>query len=714
MRGRGFLLAGVLAVTGAAAVSAQSGGSPLTKDGFATSEASDPFTFMEEIRGERALAWARTENTRTFGVLQGDARYRQMFDRALTILQARDRIPLVGFRPDGLYNFWQDADHVQGILRRTTLASYRTANPVWETVLDVDALSQAEGKHWVYQGMQCLPPDEQRCLVTLSDGGRDANYVREFDLRTRQFVQGGFSLPEGKQNVTWVDADTILVAREWGPGTMTQSGYPFVIKRLRRGQSLDQAEEVFRGQASDVRAAPMVLRDPEGRVHGIGAYRGVDFFHSQTVLFRPGGNVILPIPQRASLAGIVDGRLLVTTDEAWDAGQGTHFATDSVVSYDLAEWERDPMTARPTLVWAPAPRQTLNGISTTRGKLIVNILDNVRGRAFAMDYGNGRWRTTEIALPRNATIGIASTSDQDEQAMFTVTDYLTPQTLYHYDAATGALQVLKTTPARFDASHHMVEQLEAVSRDGTRIPYFLIRPRTMRYNGSTPTILYGYGGFQISQVPNYSGSMGRLWLEQGNAYVFANLRGGGEFGPDWHQTAQLANKQRTWDDYQAVAEDLIRRRITSPRRLGAMGGSQGGLLVGTAITQRPELFNAAIIQVPLFDMLRYHLIGAGASWIGEYGDPRIPEQRAWIERYSPYQHLTPGRTYPTPYIETSTADDRVHPAHGRKAAARLQQLGQPFFYYENMEGGHAAAANLQESARRIAMEYVYMTKRLVD
>jgi prolyl oligopeptidase len=538
--------------------------------------------------------------------------------------------------------------------------------------------------------------------------------VREFDLRTRQFVEGGFSLPEGKQNVTWVDADTILVAREWGPGTMTQSGYPFVIKRLRRGQTMDQAEEVFRGQASDVRAAPMVLRDPEGRVHGIGAYRGVDFFHSQTILFRSGGNVTLNIPQRASIAGIVDGRLLVTTDEAWDAGQGTHFATDSIVSYDLAEWERDPLAARPTLVWAPAARQTLNGISTTRGKLLVNILDNVRGRAFAMDYAGGRWRTSEIALPRNATIGLAAASDQDDQAMFTVTDYLTPQTLYHYDGATGQLQQLKSTPARFDASHHVVEQLEAVSRDGTRIPYFVIRPRTMRYDGSTPTILYGYGGFQISQVPNYSGTMGRLWLEQGNAWVVANLRGGGEFGPDWHQTAQLANKQRTWDDYQAVAEDLIRRRITSARRLGAMGGSQGGLLVGTAITQRPELFNAAVIQVPLFDMLRYHLIGAGASWIGEYGDPRIAEQRAWIERYSPYQHLTPGRTYPTPYIETSTADDRVHPAHGRKAAARLQQLGQPFYYYENMEGGHAAAANLQESARRVAMEYVYMTKRLVD
>ena len=298
--------------------------------------------------------------------------------------------------------------------------------------------------------------------------------------------------------------------------------------------------------------------------------------------------------------------------------------------------------------------------------------------------------------------------------MFSVTDYLTPSTLYHYDGATGALAVLKTSPARFDASRHLVEQLEAVSRDGTRIPYFLIRPREMRRDGSTPTLLYAYGGFQVSQVPNYSGPMGRLWLEQGNAYVVANLRGGGEFGPEWHQSAQLANKQRTWDDYIAVAEDLIRRRITSPRRLGVVGGSQGGLLVGTAITQRPELFNAAIIQVPLFDMLRYHLIGAGASWIGEYGDPRIPEQRAWIAAYSPYQRLRAGVTYPMPFIETSTADDRVHPAHGRKAAARLAQLGAPYYYYENIEGGHAAAANLQETARRLALEYTYATRRLVD
>ena len=580
-------------------------------------------------------------------------------------------------------------------------------------MLDVDALARAENANWVYQGMSCLPPEERRCLVFLSDGGRDANVVREFDTRTRSFVEGGFDIPNGKHTVTWEDEDTLLIARDWGEGTMTSSGYPFVLKRLRRGQSLDQAVEIYRGTAEDVRVAPVVLRDSEGRVHGIGAYRGLDIFRNQIVIFRPGGNVALPIPERAAIAGIVDERLLVTLDEPWQADD-TRFAADSIVAYDLAEWERDPLRARPSLVWAPSERQTLNAVGTTRGKLIVSILDNVRGRAFVLDRTGRTWRSREIELPRNATISLTAASDQTDQAMFTVTDYLTPSSLWLYDDATRRLERIKSTPARFDASHHVVEQLEATSRDGTKIPYFLIRPRDMRRDGSTPTLLYGYGGFQVSQVPAYSGTLGRLWLEQGNAYVVANLRGGGEFGPEWHQTAQLAHKQRTWDDYIAVAEDLIQRRITSPRRLGVVGGSQGGLLVGTAITQRPELFNAAIIQVPLFDMMRYHLLGAGASWIGEYGDPRIPEQRAWIQGYSPYQRLTAGRTYPMPFIHTSTKDDRVHPGHGRKAAARLAAIGAPYYYYENIDGGHSAAANLQESARRVALEYAYASRRLVD
>ena len=705
---KAFLGCAVAALTVTSAVNAQS------NQAAAPAAAGDyEFSYLDEIEGERALAWARAENERTLAALTSDPRYQQMHDRALQILQARDRIPGVSFRPDGLHNFWQDQDHVRGIWRRTTLDSYRTDNPQWETILDIDALSAAENANWVYRGGQCLPPEETRCLVTLSDGGRDAVEIREFDTTTRQFVPGGFRLPVGKQSVTWLDRDTILVAREWGPGTMTASGYPFVVKQLRRGQTLDQAQEVFRGTAQDVQAGPVVLRDAAGRVHAVGFRRGVDFFNGEYHVRMGDRLVKLNLPPKANPAGIVDGRLLVHSDEAWES-HGTRFPADAIVSYDLNEWKRDPNAARPSLVWAPGERQTLSGLSTTSDSLLVTILDNVRGRAVAMNFENGRWTSRPIALPANSTIGIAAADDQSDRAMFSVADYLTPNSLWYYDGATGRVETIKTTPARFNAANHIVEQHEAVSRDGTRIPYFVVRPRGMRMDGSTPTLLYGYGGFQVSQVPSYSGTMGALWLEQGNAYVVANLRGGGEFGPQWHQSAQGANKQRTWDDYIAVAEDLIRRRITSPRHLGVVGGSQGGLLVGTAITQRPELFNAAIVQVPLFDMLRYHTMSAGASWIGEYGDPRIPEQRAWIEAYSPYQHLTPGRTYPTPFILTSTKDDRVHPGHGRRAAARLAQLGQPYYYYENIDGGHSAAANLRESARRVALEYIYATKRLVD
>jgi prolyl oligopeptidase len=705
LRKQFFAAAGFIAMTAL--------GSPISAQTATTQE--DPFMWLEEVEGERALAWARAENEKSLGGLQQDPRYQRFHDAALDILQARDRIPMVAIRPDGLYNFWQDETNVRGLWRRTTMESYRTESPEWETVLDLDALSKAENANWVWRGSSCLPPDYRRCLISLSDGGKDAVVVREFDTRTKQFVEGGFRLSEGKQSASWLDESTLLVAREWGPNTLTKSGYPFVVKRLRRGQSIDQAVEVFRGTPQDVSAGPMVMRDRKGTVQAVGFSRGVNFFEREYTILVGNRPVKLNLPKKSAPVGLVDGRVLVSLDEAWEPAPGLSFAPDSVISYDLGEWKRDPNAARPSLVWAPGERQTLSSVATTAGKLIISVLDNVRGRAYTFDYEGGQWRRTPIALPANATIGISAASDRTDEAMFTVTDYLTPSTLWYYNAQTGALETLKSTPPRFDASNHVVEQFEATSRDGTRVPYFLIRPRNMKMDGSTPTLLYGYGGFQVPMVPSYLGTTGKLWLEQGNAYVVANLRGGGEFGPEWHQTAQGANKQRSWDDFIAVAEDLIRRRISSPRRLGVVGGSQGGLLVGTAITQRPELFNAAIIQVPLFDMLRYHQMGgAGASWIGEYGDPEIAEERAWIETYSPYQRLTPGRTYPTPFILTSTKDDRVVPGHARKAAARLNALGQPYYYYENIDGGHSAAANLRESAKRIALEFTYASKRLVD
>jgi prolyl oligopeptidase len=664
---RKLLIAGFLAVTGLGSiVSAQTAGA-----------SDDPFVWLEEIEGEKPLAWAKAENEKTLGTLQSDPRYQRFHDAALQILQAKDRIPGVSFRRDGLYNFWQDQEHVRGILRKTSLASYRTETPQWETVLDIDALAKAEKANWVYQGSNCLQPNERRCLVILSDGGKDANVVREYDMVQKRFVDGGFNLPEAKQTVAWVDENTLLIARDWGPGTLTKSNYPFVVKELKRGQTLAQAREVFRGSPSDNRADPFVLRDSAGKVHAVGVSRGLSFFEREYTILTAKGPVKLDLPKKVSPAGIVDGRLLMVLREDWSPTPNLNFKSDSLVSYDLAAWKRDPLKAVPSLVFAAGPKQTLGGFAATKDRLLLTILDNVRGQAFSYDYAGGSWKRTPIALPKNATVNLAAASDEDNQAMFSVTDYLTPSTLWYTDGKSDRIEILKSSPARFDASKHAIDQFEATSRDGTKIPYFVVRPKNMKMDGSTPTLLNGYGGFQIPQLPGYSGTMGKLWLEQGNAFVVANLRGGGEFGPNWHQTAQGANKQRTWDDFIAVAEDIIRRKITSPRRLGVVGGSQGGLLVGTAITQRPELFNAAIVQVPLFDMIRYNKLGAGASWIGEYGDPDIAAQRAWIEGYSPYQKLVAGKTFPTPFFLTSTKDDRVHPAHGRKAAARMAALGQP-------------------------------------
>ncbi|GEC57905.1 prolyl oligopeptidase [Bradyrhizobium japonicum] len=676
-----------------------------------TMTTNDPSLWLEDIEGQDALAWARAENEKTLGVLQSDPRYQRFYEQALSILQAKDRIAYVSLGRRGLENFWQDENHVRGIWRRTTMESYCSEDPQWETILDVDALAVAENRNWVFQGGSSLRPEERLCLIHLSDGGKDAASIREFDREANSFVAGGFYLLEGKQNVSWVDGDTLLVARDWGEGSLTQAGYPFVVKELKRAQPLSRAREIFRGEPTDVQTVPLVLRDSEGQVHATGAIRFISSVERDYVVFRPDGPIRLNLPKKAAIVGLASGRLLVELDEEWEPGD-VRFGTGSLISYDLAEWKQDPLRAKASLVFQPGPRQALSGVSRTKNLLILTILENVQSKALVYKYDQGAWSVTPIQLPQHANVSVSATSDQADQAMFAISNYLRPTSIWYFDAETEKLEELKTTPTAFDASNHVVDQFEATSRDGTSIPYFLVRPKNARFDGAIPTLLYGYGGFQASLLPSYLGAVGRLWLEQGNAYVVANLRGGGEFGPQWHQAAQGATKQTTWDDFIAVAEDLIRRKITSPRRLGVIGGSQGGLLVGAAITQRPELFNAAIIQVPLFDMLRYTSLGAGASWIAEYGDPAIAEQRAWIEAYSPYQKLVPGKTYPAPFILTSTKDDRVHPAHGRKAAARLAALGQPYFYYENIDGGHSAAANLVEHARRLALEYTYASKRL--
>ncbi len=673
----------------------------------------DPFLWLEEIDGGTALDWVRAQNARTIAELEADPRYQRFYDATLKIVTAEDRIPYPSFFGSALGNFWQDQVHVRGLWRKTTLASYRTAEPDWQSVLDIDALAAAESKNWVYHGGATLPPDQRLALIALSDGGKDASERREFDTVAGKFVDGGFFLPEGKQSAAWLDADTLLVARDWGPGSMTTSGYPFILKRLRRGLPLDQAEEIFRGAAEDVSVNAGVLRDPDGTVRGTLVFRALTFYESEAWLLGDAAPVRLPIPLKSQFRGFVSGQILFTLDEAWK-WRGVTYPSGVLISLDLDSCKADAAAVEPLLIYAPGPRETIEGVSATRSRLAVTIYRNVRGSVVSFRFADGAWQQAPLALPGTASVSLISTSDRDDSAFIDVASYLLPNTLYLADLAANTAEPVKSMPARFDASKAMVEQFEATSKDGTAVPYFVARPRDLAFDGEAPTLLYGYGGFQVSMTPAYSGALGKLWVEPGGVYVVANIRGGGEFGPEWHQAALKEHRQRAFDDFIAVAEDLIARKITSPRRLGIMGGSNGGLLMGAMLTQRPELFRAIVIQVPLLDMLRYHKLLAGASWMAEYGDPENPDEESFLRRISPYHNLHAGTAYPEPFFLTSTKDDRVHPGHARKMAAKMASMGLPFLYYENIDGGHAAAANLKERARRNALEFTYLFEKLVD
>ncbi|MGQ3039357.1 MAG: prolyl oligopeptidase family serine peptidase [Brevundimonas sp.] len=713
IRSSAAVLAALLASTSLTSVSmAQTASSA---PAFATSEASDPYVWLEDVEGARAMAWVKDHNTHSLGVLQGDPRYEPLHQQALAIVQARDRIPAPGFTHDGhIDNFWQDAQHVRGVWRRTTLDSYKTAEPQWETVLDIDALAEAESANWVYKGSTCLAPEERYCLISLSNGGKDAVTLREFDSVTRSFVEGGFVLPESKGGATWLNKDTLLISRDFGVGTLTNSGYPMIVKRMMRGQSLDQADVLFMGEPTDVSVSGYTLRDADGVLKATLINRSIDFYSSETYRVTDDGAVVkLALPAKSDITGLVAGQLVVSLKQDWTAPSGQDFKSGNLIAWPLDAWLEDQATPA-VLVLRPTERQAVEGVNATRNTLVVALYDNVRGSVRIYRPGETEWTHTTLDLPQNVSVGVGSASETDDKVFVSVTGYLNPSSLWLADAATGAVDQVKSMPAKFDATGMTVDQHEARSADGTMIPYFVVHKADMPLDGSNPTLLYGYGGFESSLLPGYSATVGKLWLERGGVYVIANTRGGGEFGPRWHEAALQQNRQRAHEDFQAVALDLIARDITSQPKLGIMGGSQGGLFMGAMLTQRPDLINAAVIQVPLFDMLRFHKLLAGDSWKGEYGDPDIPEQRAWIQAYSPYQNLRAGQPYPEVFIHTSTKDDRVHPGHARKAAARLEELGYPVLFSENTDGGHAAGANLQETARRLALEYTYLSRRLMD
>ena len=671
--------------------------------------------WLEEVEGEEALAFAQGMNERSLERLQADPRYQQLFDGALEILQSQDRIAYVGVRGGELWNFWRDADNTHGLWRKTTVESYATDAPEWDVVLDLDALADAEGKNWVWQGSSCLGPDYRHCMLTLSDGGSDASVRREWDMQTRSFVEGGFAIDETKGGTAWIDENTLLIATALNPDETTTSGYPFVVKRWTRGTPIEAAETVVTGAADNVGVWPARFEDAEGNAYML-ATQAESFF--ETIYWylpdnAQGEPVRMPLPRKASPQALFAGQVVFSLEQDWTPVEGGEtYPSGAVLSFDMAQFAETGELPELHSVFVPNARQSVGSVSATANNLLMVISDNVVGQLEAFTFGEDGWTSQSIPAPANASISIVTADDQSDLAYVNVEGFLTPETLYRVTPEL-TLETAKSAPAWFDTDGMVVEQREAQSADGTMVPYFIVRAEDATEAG--PTLLYAYGGFQVSLNPNYSGTTGRLWLENGGTYVLANIRGGGEFGPAWHQAGLRTNRQVIYDDLIAVSEALIADGVTTPGQLGVEGGSNGGLLTGVMYTQRPDLFGAVISQVPLLDMLRFHLLLAGASWQDEYGFPDENEaERDFLRSISPLHNVETGGDYPPIFLLTSTKDDRVHPGHARKMAYLLEALGEDVLYYENMEGGHSAAANLEETANRLALEYTFLMQELMD
>ncbi|QIB67521.1 S9 family peptidase [Kineobactrum salinum] len=674
----------------------------------------DPYRWLEQVESEKALSWAREQNEVSLARLAGDPRYEPVREAAERILTAADRIPYGGIYGDSVRNFWQDDEHVRGIWRQTSLASYRGEEPEWTTLLDLDELAEREGENWVWKGATCLPPAYQRCLLQLSRGGADAVVVREFDLARGEFIADGFVLEEEKQNLSWIDADRLLVASPLAGGSKNTSGYARSVRLWQRGTPLEEARTLFTSEATDAMTFGVAEHRPEGRELFI--LRMPDFFKETLYHIGADGDLTeLPLPEDVNFQGLIDGQLIALLRSDWTrSGPESAAATlpaGSVVSIPLQQLrEGDVRTVQ--LIAEASKTIAIEGAAITQDALYLSLLDNVRGRLLRARYKDGRWHSSPVELPATGSVDVVSSNAFSPTLLARFETFLEPDTLYA--VAGDRAESIKTMPARFDAEPFTVEQRFATSDDGTQIPYFLVRAKNASTSGQTPTILYGYGGFEISLTPSYVSPLAIEWLQRGGAYAIANIRGGGEFGPRWHQAALRENRPLAFQDFAAVARHLIDSGLTSAPRLGIYGGSNGGLLTTATMVRNPELFGAVVSAVPLIDMLNYHTLLAGASWIGEYGNPGIPAEREFIARYSPYQRVSAEVDYPPLFLTTSTRDDRVHPGHARKMAARMQEQGHEVLYYENIEGGHAAAADLKQRAVRDALVVVWFLQQLKD
>jgi prolyl oligopeptidase len=668
----------------------------------------DPFLWLEDVTGKKALEWVKKRDGECTAELTKTEAFKALEKRLLDILDSDQRIPFVSKAGPHYYNFWRDAKNKRGLWRRTTLEEYRKEKPKWEVVLDLDALASAEKENWVWKGASILKPSYDRCLVNLSRGGADATVVREFDLKGKAFVKDGFTLPEAKSRVAWRGPDSVFVGTDFGPGTLTKSGYPRLVKEWQRGTPLSEAKLVYEGKPEDVSVGG--IRDLTRGYERDLVSRAVTFWTSEQFLRRDGKLIKIDKPADA-LAFPHRDLLFIRLRSEWKVG-GKSYPAGALLASNFEGFLKGARDF--DVLFEPGPRTSLAGLSPTRHHVLLNELDNVRNRLYLLTRKEGAWQRRELpGVPKLSTVSASAIDpDESDDYFLTVTGYLTPTSLYLGTAGKGPADKLKAGPAFFKSAGLAVSQHEAVSKDGTRIPYFQVARTDLEPNGKNPTLLYGYGGFEIPLVPGYQAGTGAAWLEKGGVYVVANIRGGGEFGPKWHQSALKANRPRAYEDFAAVAEDLVKRKVTSPPHLGIMGGSNGGLLMGNMLTRRPDLFGAVVCQVPLLDMRRYHKLLAGASWMAEYGNPDVAKEWEFIRLFSPYHNVKKDVKYPRTLFTTSTRDDRVHPGHARKMVAKMKAQGHDVLYYENIEGGHGGAADNKQQAFMSALAYTFLWKQL--
>ena len=667
----------------------------------------DTYLWLEVIDSKKSLEFVNTQNKITQDKLSSNAEYQAIYDKSLEIYNSTYRIAFPSIIGNHIYNFWQDKEHARGIWRRTTKESYLSNNPIWETLLDIDALALKDDIKWVYKGSNGLYPNYNRFIINLSNGGGDAVEIREFDITTKSFIKDGFYIPQAKGYASYLDENNLIVSTDFGEGTMTTSGYPNQVKLWKRGTLLKDAQLIHTGNINDVSSSGYVMRDNDKNYLLI--HQGTTFYTRIAYLCENNKLIKLDLPEDISISTILNDQIVLNLKSDWNVN-GIIYKQGSIVSAKFSSLIKGIKEI--TLIFTPDEFTSVNEVSSTKNKILVTILTNVKSELNSYTFENDKWVIEKVNAPDVGTISIVTTDHFSDEYYFNFQNFLTPPSLYFANSSNNSVKEIKTLPSFFDSSKYKVEQFKAKSTDGTMVPYFVISSKTMVYNSQNPTILYGYGGFEVSKESSYSAVMGNAWLENGGVYVLSNIRGGGEYGPKWHQAGLKENRQTVYNDFHCIAQELIAKKITSNKNLGIMGRSNGGLLVGVAFTQRPDLYNAAVCEVPLLDMQRYNKLLAGASWMGEYGNPDIPEEWEYIKKYSPYHNLKKDVDYPEVYFYTSTRDDRVHPGHARKMAAKMIDMGYPIYYYENTEGGHAGASTNEQSAKYSAMTFSYLLIKL--